>query len=335
MAYLDDELAAEERRELELHLLDCAACRDHVDAERKSRVALRARLAAPPAPALLRARIERSLDAADKTAAGVRRTALSRWILPGAGVAAAAAALVVFVAMPPAIEQPAASTKGALAAEAVREQAQPRPLEVHGADTRMWLARNVRPGVEVPRFDDGGGIREVGARRVRIAGHEGAQVFYQLPFGPTSFELQAYVFADVDPESLSGSMRVAVESGHMWVTELDRAARTDLGGHLRRRVADGLPLHAGDGSRPRGEPSSRRAHHQRGAELPARMSSLGNQRLRRRRAGLRPTPNMQPIDRRSRIDRRSGGSGRSLRPPNPPPRRHFVAARGSHRPSCG
>ena len=220
MVFLDDELDAAERRELELHLHDCAACREHVAAERKSRVALRARLAAPPAPALLRARIERSLDAADKTAAGVRRTALSRWILPGAGVAAAAAALVVFVAMPPATEPPAAPTKGALAAEAVREQAHARPLEVHGPDTRMWLARNVRPGVEVPRFDDGGGIREVGARRVRIAGHEGAQVFYQLPFGPTSFELQAYVFADVDPESLSGSMRVAVESGHMWVTEL-------------------------------------------------------------------------------------------------------------------
>jgi anti-sigma factor RsiW len=218
MVFLDDELDAAERRELELHLHDCAACRDHIAAERRSRVTLRARLAPPPAPALLRARIERSLDAADKTAAGARRTAASRWILPGAGVAAAAAALVVFVAMPPASEPP--PTKGALAAEAVREQAQPRPLEVHGPDTRLWLTQNVGPGAEVPRFDDGGGIREVGARRVVIAGHRGAQVFYQLPFGPTSFELQAYVFADVEPESLSGSMRVAVESGHMWVTEL-------------------------------------------------------------------------------------------------------------------
>ena len=34
MAYLDDELAAEERRELELHLGECASCRGHLDGER-------------------------------------------------------------------------------------------------------------------------------------------------------------------------------------------------------------------------------------------------------------------------------------------------------------
>ena len=34
MAYLDDELAAEERRELELHLVDCASCKQHLDGER-------------------------------------------------------------------------------------------------------------------------------------------------------------------------------------------------------------------------------------------------------------------------------------------------------------
>jgi anti-sigma factor RsiW len=220
MVFLDDELDAAERRELELHLHDCATCREHVAAERKSRVALRARLAPPPAPALLRARIARSLDAADRTAAGERRSALSRWILPSTGVAAAAAALVLFVAMPPA--PPATTpTRGRLTAEAVREQAAPVPLEVQGPDTRMWLARNVGPGVEVPRFDDSGGIREVGARRVSISGHEGAQIFYELPFGPTRFELYAVVLGDVDPDSMSGSMRVSVQSGHMWVTELN------------------------------------------------------------------------------------------------------------------
>ena len=34
MVYLDDELATEERRELELHLLDCTGCRQHVEHER-------------------------------------------------------------------------------------------------------------------------------------------------------------------------------------------------------------------------------------------------------------------------------------------------------------
>ena len=34
MAYLDDELAVEERHELETHLTECAICRTHVDGER-------------------------------------------------------------------------------------------------------------------------------------------------------------------------------------------------------------------------------------------------------------------------------------------------------------
>jgi anti-sigma factor RsiW len=217
MVFLDDELDAAERRELELHLHDCAACRDHVAAERRSRVALRARLAPPPAPALLRARIDRALDGEDRAAAGARRGALGRWLLPGAAAAAAAAALAVFVVLPPG---DAAPRRGALAAEAVRVQAQPRPLEVHGAETRMWLAQNLTPQVSVPRFDDTG-IREVGARLVTISGYDGAQIFYELPFGPTSFELHAIVLAGVPASAMRGSMRVAVQSGEMWVTELD------------------------------------------------------------------------------------------------------------------
>ncbi len=50
MAYLDDELAGEERRELELHLHDCATCRKHVDSESEELGVLRGKLAAPPAP---------------------------------------------------------------------------------------------------------------------------------------------------------------------------------------------------------------------------------------------------------------------------------------------
>ena len=52
MAYLDDELVAEERRELELHILDCGSCRAHVDHERAEIASLRQALVAPPAPDL-------------------------------------------------------------------------------------------------------------------------------------------------------------------------------------------------------------------------------------------------------------------------------------------
>src|SRR5262249_30866135 len=97
MAFLDDELAPEERRELELHLLDCASCREHVDLERADIQLIRAKLAAPPAPDLMKMRIAQALDAEDRATVTTERRKLSRFVLPGASVLAAAAALFVFV----------------------------------------------------------------------------------------------------------------------------------------------------------------------------------------------------------------------------------------------
>src|ERR1041385_8267360 len=100
MAYLDDELATEERRELELHLTECAACRAHVGSERADHVLIARALAAPPASELLRAKIARSLDAEDKT----RRRQWLQYALPGSAIVAAAAAIAVFVGVKPATE---------------------------------------------------------------------------------------------------------------------------------------------------------------------------------------------------------------------------------------
>src|SRR5262249_6906779 len=98
MAFFDDELVAEERRELELHLLGCASCRQRVDADRADLEMIRKALVAPPAPVLLKARIGRALDAEDAAALRSQRRQWSRWLLPGSAMAAAAAALlVVFV----------------------------------------------------------------------------------------------------------------------------------------------------------------------------------------------------------------------------------------------
>ncbi|TMQ14345.1 MAG: hypothetical protein E6J90_27100 [Deltaproteobacteria bacterium] len=97
MAFLDDELVAEERRELELHLLGCASCRERVEAERSELAMIRKALVPPPAPALLKARVARALDAEDAAAIRSERRRWSRWMLPGSAIAAAAAALLVFV----------------------------------------------------------------------------------------------------------------------------------------------------------------------------------------------------------------------------------------------
>src|SRR5687767_13492460 len=96
MAYLDDELVAEEKRELELHLLSCTSCRAHVDSERADLDLVRKALVAPPAPDLLKARIGRALDLEDREAGRALRRRFSQYILPGSATIAAAAAIFMF-----------------------------------------------------------------------------------------------------------------------------------------------------------------------------------------------------------------------------------------------
>jgi anti-sigma factor RsiW len=64
--YLDAELADEELRDFEMHVRECAACRGRVEAERELIATLRRRLATAIAPAGLRARLTRDLDAEDR-----------------------------------------------------------------------------------------------------------------------------------------------------------------------------------------------------------------------------------------------------------------------------
>ncbi|MEZ4399641.1 MAG: hypothetical protein R3B06_06465 [Kofleriaceae bacterium] len=93
MMLCDGELAEQELRDVELHLLDCATCRHQVEREREVVGLLRDRLAAPPAPALVRQRLTAALDQEDRSRRGSWWRSLA---LPGAAMAAAAAALLVF-----------------------------------------------------------------------------------------------------------------------------------------------------------------------------------------------------------------------------------------------
>ncbi|HEU4613604.1 MAG TPA: zf-HC2 domain-containing protein, partial [Kofleriaceae bacterium] len=97
MAYLDDELAAEERHELEAHLTECASCRATIDGERADHSLIRRALATPPAPDLLRARIGRALDEHDRASNKEQRRRWSSYLLPSSAILAAAAAIAVFV----------------------------------------------------------------------------------------------------------------------------------------------------------------------------------------------------------------------------------------------
>ncbi len=186
MAYLDDELAPEERRELELHALECADCRALIDSERERQQARVALLAAPAAPDLLRARIGRVLDAEDQAN---RTAARWRWALPGAAIAAAAAALVVFTVGAVGTNRTPGATAGQVAQVAPLAA---RPvIEVQGAGTVQ-----------------GASMRLVGVRPASFLDQPAAQMFYELALGGRRHQVIGYVLRQAPPQIRAGQRHV-------------------------------------------------------------------------------------------------------------------------------
>jgi anti-sigma factor RsiW len=212
MAYLDDELAPEERRELELHLHDCASCKQQVESDRAELDLVRNALVAPPAPDLLKARIARVLDEEDRDLARQTRRRYGAWLLPGSAMAVAVAALV-FVAFA-VIQKDSSSPTAAsppVTQEAVRQTRSRNslPLEVQGPNTGAWLqqhftASQIRP----PEFGDA--IQLLGARLSEVAGHEAALVQYVVSTDHELITLTAVLIDRVQPEDLSGGVQVRV-----------------------------------------------------------------------------------------------------------------------------
>lgn len=208
MAYLDDELAAEERRELELHLGDCGECKRHLDGERAEHSMLRAALAPPPAPDMVKARIARALDEEDTRVAGVERQAarsrLGRWLLPGSAMAAAAAAILVFVGV--GFKSPQERVP-AVAKEVVRQQTRSLPLEVQGASTGPWVRQNFAPSIEPPQFTEPG-IELIGARATAVAGHDAVLLRYLVNVGVNRLSLTAVMIADLRENDLANGQEL-------------------------------------------------------------------------------------------------------------------------------
>jgi len=211
MAYLDDELVSEERRELELHLLSCAACKAHVESERAEIALVRRALAPPPAPPLLKVSIQRLLDDEDRALARAHRRRWTSYLLPGSAALAAAAALLFVFAMPSA-DAPRAS--GGVAREAVRVQSRKMPLEVQGPSTGQWLRQNFVASLEPPQFTESG-IELLGARLTAVAGHDAALLKYLVTMGARQFTLTAVVIDDMRGDELSGGMPIKLGGGRM------------------------------------------------------------------------------------------------------------------------
>ncbi len=215
MAFLDDELAGEERRELELHLLECAACRAHLDAERADLDLVRGALVAPPASDMLKQKVGRLLDAEDVEAQRAERRRFSRYLLPGGAMMAAAAALVVFVAVKPV--DTGAST---VTHEVVRQQTHQLPLEVQGASTGPWLRQHFAPTMEPPRFSSEP-VQLTGARLTAVNGHDAALLQYQVSLGDAPFNLSAVVLRDLRSDELSGGQEIQVGDRTLHLVEIE------------------------------------------------------------------------------------------------------------------
>ena len=215
MAFLDDELAGEERRELELHLLECAACRAHLAAERADLDLVRGALVVPPASDMLRAKVQRALDAEDAQAHRDERRRFSRYLLPGSAMLAAAAALAVFVAVRPAADRVSATTH-----EVVRQQTRSMPLEVQGASTGPWLRQHFAPTMEPPQFSTEP-VQLVGARLTAVNGHDAALLQYQVSLGDAPFTLSAVVLRELRNDDLSGGQEIQVGDRTLHLVEID------------------------------------------------------------------------------------------------------------------
>jgi hypothetical protein len=200
MTFLDDELAPEERRELELHLHDCGSCRDHVDRQRGELELLRKALVAPPASAMLKARIARALDAEDAAAVRSERRRWSRWVLPGSAMMAAAAAILVFVGAAPGSE-----TEAPAIIQSAKLQIRPLPLEVRGAASTGELLRNNRWPIDAPQFTEPS-IELQGARLLPrgIANHDAVFLRYLVTFDDSErVSMTAIVVKDLRGDELS------------------------------------------------------------------------------------------------------------------------------------
>jgi anti-sigma factor RsiW len=209
MAYLDDELADEERRELELHLGECRTCKVHLETERAELNVLRTALVPPPAPDLVKARIARALDQEDEQVAGTERqrarSRLGKWLLPGSALVASAAALLVFISV--SFKQPQ-SQQLTVANEVVRQQTRSLPLEVQGASTGAWLKEHLAP-VEPPQFTEPG-IELIGARATAVAGHDAALLRYLVNVGVNRVSLTTVIITELRGDELSNGREVQI-----------------------------------------------------------------------------------------------------------------------------
>lgn len=219
MAYLDDELAAEERHELEAHLTECAACRSTIEQERADRSMIRRALAAPAAPDILRARIGRALDQQDRVETKEQRRRWSSYLLPSSAIMAAAAAIAVFVG----VQAPSSHKAATVAHDAARQASRSLPLEVQGASTGPWLQEHFSDDMQPPQFiypQQANSAQLIGARLLPngINGHDAALMRFQVNLASKApFVLDVLAVHELRDDELRDGQVVRVNGRTLYV----------------------------------------------------------------------------------------------------------------------
>lgn len=166
-ALADGTLPPERRGPLEARVAASPELRELLDRQRRAMAATRA-VATEPAPASLRAKIERRIDVAGT---GRRRTRL----IPGLALAGAATATAAVVLALVLTGGPTGPTVADAARLATRAPNGPAPARMDGSKAK--LAARV-DGVVFPDFVRSYGWRAVGIRHDQVDGHDATVVYY-------------------------------------------------------------------------------------------------------------------------------------------------------------
>lgn len=169
--YLDGELIAEARLEVEAHLAACAACAKRVEVERHNLSLVRtlSQDGSPKAPQALRSRVFDAVRADDA------RRRRQRWVK----VSAAAAGLTLVVAV--GNHQYRAFQRRLFEQDAALRHARQFPLEIRDpktTDLEQWFGGKLDHPVTVPRFPN---ATAAGARLLQVRDKPAAYIRFDAP----------------------------------------------------------------------------------------------------------------------------------------------------------
>ncbi len=214
--YLDGELAAEERGEIETHVRGCEACRRLVQGEARFRAVLRQQLLSVRAPGSLHRQVREHLESR-------RRFARASWGMPLAYAAAVASVAVLGYAVVATYPKAPDPVAGAVAAHVAASGP-----EVSGDRQQVdtFLKANAPFSYRLP-LQEREGLRLVGARVTRLNGIPA--VLYQYDAGGRRFTVAQY-----PPPTGSGevSPRLDHRDGYTVATYPDQGLVQTLVGDL-------------------------------------------------------------------------------------------------------